>query len=315
VRPWPLLLVLGACDVVPYGDGPRRAAVHDVAEQVILPTQEEIEATAAALDEADTLDELRAAWRDARDPWMESEAFRIGPVKDQLIDSSIDQWPIDAVEIDAVLAGIEPIDEDAIDALGASKKGFHALEYLIFGADDLADPRRAAYAAELAADLAEHATTLRAAWTGGYFDAFVDVGAEGAAFETIKEAVDALINQAVFLTELIVDGKLVAPIEIAGSDAAIDDVAANLRGLRRIWEVGLRGLVDARSPGAALRLDAELDAADAAIAAVPRPFAGALDGPEAAAALAAVREVRLSFTVDVVAILGATLSFNDNDGD
>jgi predicted lipoprotein len=340
------LALICACDAVPAGDGPRRIVVRDVGEDVIEPTYEELGARAAehrdavialvAAPDAATLDAARATWRAARGPWMVSQAFRFGPVVDRVVDAAIDQSPVDPDAIDAAVAGVEPIDDDFVDLLGANKKGFHAIEYLLFDPDVLvaltAEPRRGELLAALARDLDEHTAELRDAWAPegeAYVERFVDVGAADATFPTIKEAIDGLVNEAVFLSEQVTDSKLGKPLgldtggaprpeleESGCSDNSLDDIAGNLRGLRHVWEA-LRPLIAERSPSAALRIDAELDAADAAIAAVPRPFAQALldEAPEALAAWEAVRELRLSLATDVVSLLGATLSFNDNDGD
>jgi len=343
-----LASLTGSCTAIPAGDGPRRVVVRELGEQVIVPTYEELAVRAGALHtavgalveapDATRLAEAQAAWRAAREPWMESQAFRIGPVKDQILDAAIDQWPVEAADLAEELARVEPIDAAYVDALGANRKGFHALEHLLFAADAATtlagEPRRRDYVRELAADLDQRCAGLRDAWLdGGYLVRFVDVGSDDAAYATIKAAIDGVVNESVFLSEQITDAKLGKPLghdaggvpqpalqESGASDNSLADMTSNLRGLRHVWEgagSGLRSLIAARSPSTAVRIDGELDAADAAVAAVPRPYATALveSGAQVEAAWAAVRELRLSIAIDVVAILGATLSFNDNDGD
>jgi predicted lipoprotein len=335
-----VLLLFAACDAVPAGDGPRRIVVREIGEEVIAPTYADFAVRAAAhrdavtelasVPDAATLDAAQESWRAARAPWMESQAFRFGPVIDRVLDAAIDQTPIDPADVDALLVDTAPVDDAYVDALGANKKGFHALEYLLFdptGGDAAvldamaAQPRRAQLARALAVDLAQRADELDVAWSPDgedYVDHFADVGADGATFPTIKAAVDGLVNECVFLSERITDTKLGRPEleESRPSDNSLDDILSNLEGLRRIWE-HLRPLIAERSPVIAAQIDGEFDAAVAAVIAVPRPFAqAAADGaPEVEAAWQAVRELRLSFATEVVALLGATLSFNDNDGD
>jgi putative iron-regulated protein len=354
-----LAIVLGSCQALPLGDGPRRLVVRAIGDEVIVPAHRELADRAAALsvairaltdapDQA-RLDDAQAAWRAAREPWMEGQAFRIGPVKDRVLDAAIDQFPVDPVKIEAEIAGTMPIDAGFIASLGANKKGFHGLEYLLFDptfgdaavlAALEASPRRAVFLAALAVDLAVRATELRDAWTPegqAYVETFADVGSAGGTFATIKQAIDGLVNESVFLSENITDAKLGKPLgleagtpapelaESGPSDNSLADIAGNLRGLRNVWlgtrdgssGTGLRSLIAGRSPSLAVRVDTELAAAQAAVAAVPRPFATAVTGnaPEALAAWTAVRELRMSIAVEVVAVLGSTLSFNDNDGD
>lgn len=306
-----LLVALASCEPLPLGDGPRRVVVRQLAADVIVPSYDDVATRTATLKSAvltltaapsaANLTAAQSAWRTARAPWMESQAFGFGPVTDLLLDAQIDQ-AIDPARIDAELAAATPLD---VPALGANKKGFRALEYLLFAPDALpalqSSARRRDYLGALAIDLAARTEELRDAWTSGptpYLDVFTST--------PVKDAIDTIVNQTSFLTELLDDAEL--------TDASLADAAAGVRGLRVVWtgsrtgalapDLGLRSLIFARSPSAALRIDAELDAADAALA------SNTLD-----AADAALHELRLSFSVDVIALLGATLSFNANDGD
>lgn len=367
-RVWPsnvvaalALVTVVSCESVPLGDGPRRAALRDVGELVLVPTFEELATRAevvriaaralAASPGASELDAAQMAWRAAHAPWMESQALRVGPVKDALYDARMDQ-AVDVARLEEVVAGSGPVDAAAVAALGANRKGFHAIEWLIFApagdaavlaslGDAALGARRRDFLVGLADDLAANATALRDAWVvngGGYVERFADVGGQDAAFATIKPAIDAVVNEAVFLAELIADGKLGAPMgkdtggvpqpdlaESGPSDNSIEDILANLRGLRAVIDGrrdgvdgrGLGSLLAARRPALAARLRAEIDAAAAAVSAIPRPFRDALTrgAPELERAYRACKTLRLTLATEVVTTLGATLSFNDNDGD
>lgn len=341
-----LLILVFACDRTLLGDGPRKAALRTVANEVILPVYDEFALAAdelanatAALAEAptpETLAAARAAWRRARAPWMESQAFLLGPVEDNLLDSAIDQTS-EPARIEEILASNTPLTPDVVATLGANRKGFHAIEYLLFG--DTTSARRRDYANALAADLATRADELRAAWReGDYVTRFVEIGRPGASFVTIKAAIDRMVNASIFLAEVVQDAKLGRPMgkqaggvpnvklaESGPSDNSLDDIAANLRGLRAVWNgsrsgndtTGLGAILAQLHPALDHQVRAELDAALAAIAAVPRPFADALvaRAPELEAAYAAMQKLRRTLSVDVIAGLGATLSLNGNDGD
>lgn len=69
------------------------------------------------------------AWRATRCPWEESEAFLFGPAATYSLDPSLDSWPLDKVQIEKYLNS--DIDFD-VDGLGATVRGFHTLEYLLF---------------------------------------------------------------------------------------------------------------------------------------------------------------------------------------
>lgn len=353
-----IVAVIAACVDIPVGDGPRKRMLRDVAENVIAEDLEELATGAAMLRDAvdalvvipdqARLDAAQRAWRDARAPWQESLVFRVGPVMEQLFDSRMDQWPVDRARIESEVAGTAELTTAYVAGLGANKKGFHAVEELLFDADggDAAvlaalttganADRRRTYVLAAATVLATDAAALDNAWRadGGAFVVSVsDIGGAGP-FATVKEATDAVVNEMVFLSELVADVRLGKPMgKQAGgtpqldqivstpSDGAIDDMLANLRGIEAAFDGmdagGLGALVERASPTTARRVRNELAAAQAAVAAIPRPFAAsvAAQAPQVEAAYQATRALRLTLATEVIAVLGATLSFNDNDGD
>ena len=79
------------------------------------------------------LDAAKQAWRDARVPWEQSEGFLFGPVDQQGLDPAIDSWPVNETDLDAVLNSGAVLTKDYVDGLDGTLKGFHTIEYLIFG--------------------------------------------------------------------------------------------------------------------------------------------------------------------------------------
>lgn len=328
--------------------------LRDVAENVIAEDHAELAIRAAALRDAvdalvtvldqEKLDDAQRAWRDAREPWQQSLVFRVGPVMDQLFDARIDQWPVDRARVESEIAGTAELTPAYVGGLGANKKGFHAIEELLFDADGGDEAvlaalttganadRRRTYLLAAATILASDAAALDEAWRG--FEVRVsDIGGTGP-FATVKEATDAVVNEMVFLSEYVADGRLGKPMGKANggvpqldqivslpSDGAIDDMLANLDGIEAAFEGtesgGLGALVERASPTTARRVRNELVAAREAIAAIPRPFAAsvAAQAPEVETAWQAARALRLTISTEMLAVLGATLSFNSNDGD
>ncbi|MGE0868556.1 MAG: imelysin family protein [Kofleriaceae bacterium] len=348
-----------SCSPVPLGDGERRIVARDLVSDVVEPTLDAVADRAATLGAATetlaaapsqtTLDTAQAAWRDARDPWKQSEAFGFGPAMQMRLGVAIDQSPIDAPKIDEELAGTAVISDAYVATLGANRKGFHALEYLMFDGDDDAavlaalttDPlaeRRKAYLVAIAHDLAHNAAVLRDAWETGYTLQFTDPGSDNPEYPTIKSVIDTLTNESVFLAELIANAKIGKPsgtatggvpapqLEESGpSDNSLADMASNLRGIRAIYTgsldgTGTRGigqLVKQSSPVTDRAVREAIAAAIAAVEAIPRPYRMSLieQRPEIAAAHDAVKELKRLLGTEVIAVLGATLKFNDNDGD
>lgn len=92
------------------------------------------------------LDAACDAWRAAREPWEESEAFLFGPAEYEGLDPSLDSWPLEMEEINAILKNQnwgdledgEANEEGEQTAWGV--RGFHTLEYLLF---ESGNPRQA----------------------------------------------------------------------------------------------------------------------------------------------------------------------------
>ncbi|MEJ7604421.1 MAG: imelysin family protein [Kofleriaceae bacterium] len=351
-----LLLVLVAtttCNVVPLGDGERRTRVAELAGDVMVPTLDEAAVRTGALAAAladlaaapaqPALDRARAAWRAARVPWKQSEAFAFGPAMDERLAAAIDQV-VEPARIDDELAGTAALTPAYVANLGANKKGFHTVEYLVFGDDATilaalaGEPRRRDYVTSLGVALAADMQRLAQLWSEDYVAVLTLPGAGNATFPTIKTVVDTVVNESVFLAELIADSRIGKPLgnasggtpqpaleESGPSDNSLADMTASLQGIQAVYrgtrdgggEAGVRALIASRSPALDREVELALSNALAAIAAVPRPFRTAIvtARAEVEAAYAAVKELKTLLGTEVVATLGATLQFNDNDGD
>jgi putative iron-regulated protein len=295
---------------------------------------------------------IRRAYRDVRAPLEESAAFGFGPAVELHSQAGIDQSPLDAVKLDAELASENELTPREVRGLGANKRGLHAIEYLLFPegdaeleaallADDVAGERRRQFASVAAQIVADNAEALRAAWDpqmGGYSRQFAEPGRLDSVSVNVQAGLDTLLNEAVVLSEIIANVKLGKPLgsatggnidvtaqESERAGASLSDMASNLRGIRNIYygarddsvEPNLSLLVRAKSPSADLHAREALDAAAAAVAAIPEPFADALnESPETVtAAYDAMKALKRVLATEVLSSLGASLKFSDNDGD
>ncbi len=130
----------------------------------------------SAASEADAtalLPAVQHAWREARVPWEQSEAFLFGPVDTDGHDPFLDTWPLNVTDLEAIIASSADI---ATVELADDVQGFHALEYLLFqdmnGNTDPAaivnalhtDERRRVYMRRLAQEFVSHTEALRNSW-------------------------------------------------------------------------------------------------------------------------------------------------------
>jgi putative iron-regulated protein len=357
-----LLLALLGCAPLPLSDGERRVALQQTTEQVILPTHAELSARTADLatllselevePAAADLPALRQAYLDVRGPLQESRAFGFGPATELHSDAALDQSPIDPAKIDAELSGDVELTPQHLGTLGANKRGLHAIEYLLFPEDDAAweqalledttaGARRRKFLSSAGELVAGSAVELEQAWEpseGGYARRFSEPGGPDSVASSVQAGLDTLLNEAVFLSEVVANAKLGKPLgsdtggevdvaaqESQRSAASLADMAGNLRGIRNVYfgtrdgSVGpsLSSLVQGKSPSTDLHARQALDAAEQALLAVPEPLTQALlEDPESVnAAYEAIKTLKRVLATEVLGSLGASLKFNDNDGD
>ncbi len=346
------LAVLNTCSIVPLGDGDRRVTARELGAEVAVPTLDELLARLTELREAceqfavkvnlPTLRDARDAWRTARVPWKQADAFGFGPATDLRLVAAMDQ-AVDFAKVEDEVSGTAEISEDAVTDMGANRKGFHALEYLLFGPNEaaqlamFADVRRRALVVAYAQNLESRGKELRAAWTGEQ-DLLAHPGDTNETYPTVADSIDAFVNESVFLAELAADARLGKPsgtatggvpqldlVESRPSDNSLQDLTNTLRGIHNVYFGSLDGtpgkgigkLIQTSSPSTDRDVRKALAASLAAVAAIPHPYEVALSehAPEIDVALTEIKELKTIFATEVVGVLGATLQFNDNDGD
>ena len=82
---------------------------------------------------AANLNAAQQAWRSIRIPWEQAEGYLFGPAEDYNYDPATDTWPVNTAELDSLLASSNPLELADIEALQYSLKGYHPIEYILFG--------------------------------------------------------------------------------------------------------------------------------------------------------------------------------------
>ena len=336
-----------------YGDV--TGIINDYVDKTVLPTYQDMKNKAWVLDDA--VKELSEAggftnanitaacdaWRATRVPWEQSEAFLFGPATLQSLDPLLDSWPLDQGGIDQVLAGGSYIDPGA---LGETVRGFHTVEYFLFLDGE---PRTTAtfipnsleYLTVVTEVLRDDCIKLWSSWAGAdalsgkdaeamddaefepaspsYASQFKNAGNAGSVYISPDEAIDAIVDGCMTISEEVGAQKIGGPNGMAATNPAqavleveswyswnsIDDYANNIISIRNSY-FGSRGAVtpSVNSLSALVKsLDADLDkeitdAIDAAYKAIdegmPYPFRNNLTGAEVDAAMDACAELTLS---------------------
>ncbi len=133
-----------------------------------------LNATITTLNSTTTEANLLAAqssWKGIRTNWEQCEGFLLGPVEASDYDPNTDTWPTDYQQMDSLLASSNPLETTDMANLPQSLRGYHPLEYIIFGkgngrtASDLT-PRLKQYMVSLAGDiLYNNVQPLYNSWT------------------------------------------------------------------------------------------------------------------------------------------------------
>lgn len=344
-----LPLVLAACDSTELATGNTfddGQVIADFADQVVVPTYQLLARRAASLSEA--IDDLvaspdearlaaaRAAWVDTRSPWEQSEGFLFGPVEALGIDPALDTWPLNRTDLSAVLTGTDPLTPSYVANLPDSQKGFHTIEYLLFGdsgarTPDSFTPRERDYLVAIAADFESQTARLAASWTTGagglmaYRDLFVSAGPGNAAYPSLTAAAQELVSGMAGICDEVANGKIAGPFDAKDpqleesqfSHNSLLDFQDNIRSVENAYlgrvpaagtsGRGLSAWVAERDPALDARLKAEIAAAIAAIGQIPGRFSDAILEPGAApsivAAQEAIRDLQRTLEVDLGSLM------------
>jgi len=172
----------------------------------------------------------RTAWKNTRAAWESCEGFLFGPVEDFNYDPDMDDWPVNRVDLDSLLASSNPLTIDDITPLATTLKGFHAIEYIIFGvgssrkAADIT-AREKTYLASLAQNIYNTTTQLRNSWDPTQANNFTvqvtTAGTGSTRFTTRKAFFLALTGSMSDICNEVADEKMQTPL--AAQDSTLDE--------------------------------------------------------------------------------------------
>jgi putative iron-regulated protein len=242
----------------------------------------------------------KQAWRDCRSAWEQSEAFLFGPVATQNIDPRIDTWPVNFADLDSVLASSSVFTAGYVDSLDDALKGFHPIEYLLFGVNG---NKTAAsfttceleYLDALTANLHTLVAQLPPYWdssisTSFYFQ-FNTAGSGSTIYTTQRAAYEEMINAMIGICEEVADGKMTEPFvaqdpsleESPFAFNSMTDFTNNIKGVKNVYMgiytadgKGLEDLVRSYNLSLDGQVKQKADAAIAALGTITVPFGQAI---------------------------------------
>ncbi|MBP0021448.1 MAG: peptidase M75 [Cyanobacteria bacterium SBLK] len=315
-----------------HAHGLEKAIIVDFVDMVIVPTYDRLVGQAAVMKTAidrfvtnptpQTLKSAQVAWLAARTPWEQSEAFAFGPAESLGYDGDLDDWPVNETDVAAILKSRDRFTLEYISNLQTTEKGFHTIEFLLFGTDNnktVADfSRRERDLLKLLAEAFEATSRdLIASWVDGidsnppYREVLITAGdRNNPAYLTQKAALEEIVQGMIGCVDEVANEKIGVPLtdkttddlESRFSHSSLSDFKNNLQSVENAY---LGGLPDTRR-GMSLsdfiaRTDARLDrqikqelnAALEALEAIPDPIEPAIADAAALARLTTAQEAIL----------------------
>lgn len=284
--------------------------IQNLSHNVIVSTYKGLSDSTAALREQVTilsqartqenLEKAQDLWKQSRFYWESTEAFLFGPVELLSIDPMIDTWPLNRADLQSILDQGAPITADVIRSSGTNLKGFHTVEYLLFGnglqtnkkSIAALTAREVEYLKATTVVLAEDTAKLTAAWTKNYNpdDAsstpYVDVistpGSSSSLYASNEAVLIELLNGMVGIADEVANTKIAEPLgaDIQSADLdkeespyswnSVSDFSNNIRSIRMMFwgstgstisGMGFKTLLDKKDPELSNKVAAQIDLA------------------------------------------------------
>lgn len=244
------------------------------------------------------LDLCRTNWKATREVWENSEAWLFGPVSTESIDPRIDTWPVDFIRLDSVLNSNATFNNDYVNSLEESLKGFHPMEYLLFGKNGNKtiaefDARQMAYLIALAENLKQLCSELHTAWSpqGGKYVDEITLTGSAKLYPNKLSAYEEITNAMIGICDEVANGKIndvFINLDSMGEESpfaknSITDFTNNIRGVQMVYlgpsHRGQTGLVEfVRNFNLSLdaRIKQKINTAISALGQITDPFGRAI---------------------------------------
>ncbi|NJK41165.1 MAG: peptidase M75 [Acaryochloridaceae cyanobacterium SU_2_1] len=256
-----------------------------------------------------TLKAARKAWIETRVVWEQSEAFAFGPAGSLGYDGDLDDWPVNEVDVAAVLKDSKPITPELINSLQTTQKGFHTIELLLFGTNSNKvlpfSPRELEYLKYLTLAFDQTAQNLKQSWVAGvqgkpaYQTVFATAGeSQNSAYPTQKAAVEEIVQGIMGCLDEVGKEKIGVPLTAKTTDklesrfsyTSLEDFKNNIQGAENAYRgqitdssskggESLSAWVAQQDPQLDQKIQQEFQAIQTALAALPKPIETQMTDP------------------------------------
>jgi putative iron-regulated protein len=215
----------------------KTSAIADFVHVVALPGYADLKTKATALNNAvitlntatteANLAAAKLAWKDVRSTWENCEGYLFGPVDSDEHDPETDTWPVNFVDLEALLADLtHSLSVADIEALtNRALKGYHPIEYVLWGkklspqtaATLTANTRQKLYIVSLSTALKNQADALYNSWLssgGNYTNLVLTAGAAtNTTFAKKQDVYLAILEGMVGICGEVAGGKMKEPFD------------------------------------------------------------------------------------------------------
>ncbi len=282
----------------------------DISNNVIRGTYDDLKAEANLLNQniitlsASTIESnltaCKQSWRDCRAAWEQSESFLFGPVATQNIDPRIDTWPVNFTDLDSVLNSSAVFTAGYVDSLDDALKGFHPIEYLLFGVNGnktaaQLTTRELEYLVALGNNLNTLTSDLSAYWdpqaSGNFHAEFNAAGNGSTVYPSRRSAFEEMVNAMAGICDEVANGKISEPFTLQDPSLeespfafnSMTDFKNNIQGVKNIYlgsyagdGKGIEDLVRAHNLSLDQDIKQKIDAAIATLNTITVPFGQAI---------------------------------------
>ncbi|SKB11332.1 Iron-regulated protein A [Planktothrix sp. PCC 11201] len=303
--------------------------VSHFADQVVIPTYQQLVKEAGELSKAvnefvenptqKTLKATQKAWVATRSPWEQSEAFAFGPAESLGYDGDLDDWPVNETDVVAIINSQDEITLESVKKLQTTQKGFHTIEYLLFGLDSQKtaqnfSKRELKLLQNLTVAFNESANNLTKSWAEGvngnpaYREVLATAGIQNnPAYPTPQAAVEEILQGMLGCLDEVANEKIGKPLETKDyltfesrfSQNSLTDFQNNLKSVENVYLGRISGteaqsnsisaLVAQKNPELDQKIKQELKAAIEAVNAISSPIENTIKNPETTAKLTSAK--------------------------
>lgn len=191
------------------------------------------------------LDSIRIQWKQIRRIWELSEGFLFGPVSTENIDPRLDTWPINIQDLESLLQKQSVFSQTDLNLYEEGLKGFHPLEYLLWGKDGnksiiAFDTAQINLMIALSDDIAGLSRSCSNQWNSTFSNEFQ---------LTSREAMLEIVGAMQGICAEVSEGKLGEPFELKNSQLeespfsknSLEDFKNNIRSVGNVYHANFSG--------------------------------------------------------------------------